>query len=259
MPVDGDDVIVTGSSDITGGLDQSAITLASFKVAEGSTAKIGSASAALTFGHISALSCGGSGQYYKIGLSAASGEDGICTAAVITLRLGVTFYASGGTWTIITVGSKGGTQAAELVVDSTAVVTTLRNVSSVVKCTVSTNGTAITTCENYGVVSCRRAITTHNSIGPDNLTLTDAATMGTYNGAARSTYNHQSSGTVTTANIRPFGSFPVIGHTKVFTVTTINVYPGAYVNFNPSGPTVTYTTTNYIGEPAGTGGGAGIP
>lgn len=254
-PVGGDSVVITGSSDITAGLTP-AIAIATWTRGDGCTAKIGSATAALTFTTITTINDSGRSSYTKLACSTS------CATANFNIAPGCSVYVSGaGTWTTVNARGTGG----DITLDSSSVVTNFRNQSPNVQASVSTSGTALTLFENSGRATCRRNVTTYTGEGGDSLSLTDAATMGTANLYRRSSYNHQSSGTITALNMHPGSSFPITGGVKPFTITDCTFWDGSYfggpipsaggtTTTSGSGVQVTFTNAPTRHSPAAGGG-----
>lgn len=213
--------------------------LVNFEVTEAYGANnIGSAASAVGFGAVTSMRIAGQGSGYYISSS------GTVDAASFEMPFGSTVVISGGTFTLTNVSG------CKLEGGASAVFTTINSIGA--EGTVATNGTGITTLTGSGkwtVTS--RNITTANCDANMRLIVTGTAAVTTVNIVGGGTFNHQSSGTVTTANVRPQGLYTVAGNpgnagTNV-TLTTANIWKGAQLIESVPGFTLTVTTRNYVG------------
>jgi hypothetical protein len=239
-PSSTDDVfLLTTSQDITLGLNQSAITLASLTISRGFGGSIGSASAPLQINVSGTLTYAGSGSYAKI--------NGTIATANIDRTGSGTFYLSGGTWTTTTVS------AGRVLVDGAAVLTTFRDISGEIG-EIPWNATAITLLENEaGVVVCKRTVTTLTNAAKATTTIEQDGT----NAPASTTVNNRgllrwnSSGTVTTGNNYPAATWDNSQTEYSYTVTTLNDWAGGSFQDTYAGGAVTVGTRNRIGKAMG--------
>lgn len=221
-PVTGDDVYVEeGSQNITLGLSQGSVNLASLRISFNGT--IGTASTPLTIGcNSGTVNITGTGSFYKI----TAGTGGI-SKIVYNPKGNSTLYIAGGTTTTLETGGIGLVE-----IDSAAVVTNIYSNGAGIN--IGYNATVVTTFVNTrSAVSSYRPITTLTT-GPGALTTT-LGTLATVNSSTvqpMGRHNHKSQGTITTSVVQPDGMADAYGNTYAFTVTNRTNYNGYNRNFD---------------------------
>jgi len=203
---------------------------------------IGSASTAVGFGTVTAMKIASRGQ--AVYLTATT-----ITAVSFEMPNGSTAVLTGGTWTTIT-----GTNV-RVEAGASAIVTNIQSNASVWD--MATNGTAITSYVGSGTLMVNsRNVTTMTLDGPTSRAVVKGASaVTTANILSGARCVHQSSGTMTTANLRGPGSTltPAGNPNATATVTTANVWTGAEIVRSVPGCTLAVTTVNFIGpESSGT-------
>lgn len=233
-------VIGEGGAVINAGITALAtINLTGFEVSPQFFGSLGSSAGAVE------IQANGSGRYVKINSPGAE--------FYITAATGITLLQSAST-VVGSVYLVGGTTAAVVLQSGTfeagasAVVTALHNLSA--NATVRDNATAITTMNALGgSTNSYRAITTANVYGAARLAVFDDEAVTTINVGGVGTYNHQSSGTITTLNLFS-GTFTPQNNRSGFTLTTANVYASPTTNFFTKWGGVSFTpgTLNTFGD-----------
>lgn len=229
VPVADDDVRITGSTNITYGLDQSSVELDDFVVAPGCSAQVGSESADLQIdmGDSNRFEFHGTGQAWINVGSAAISPIVFRTASVSNGQSGL--YLDGSAIATLTV--EGG--LVELVDGSTTTTVIVRNGGTVR----IPNGATITTLHNQGGVSCelRGASTTVNNVG-GSLVIegSDAITTLNIDGG---TVVSNTTGTITTANVDA-GELDLTQSGESRTITTLN-NRGGTTRYDPGVVTLT--------------------
>lgn len=212
----------------TSGLAQGALTPAVFTI----TPAFKSSITGLVLGNTTTATIAGTGSSYQI-------QFGAVTTLAIETPTGVSVtIPSGGT--ITTLNVSGAT------VDCQTVVTTLNNGQTGIV-DLSASGTAVTTIDNAGRVTCRRNVTTLRCQGTDSQTVTLGSvtvTTGEMNGWCN--WNHRSSGTITTLNARPKGTFSVAGAPGNPTITTLNEWGGSKLILVTPGVAASVGTRNQV-------------
>jgi len=232
-PITGDDVYVEeGSQNITLGLSNAGVNLASLRISFNGT--VGTSSTPLTIGcNSGTVVITGGGSFYKI----YAGTGGISKIQFNPKNNGI-LYLAGGTTTTLETGNNG-----LIEVDAAAVVTNIYANGSGIN--MGYNATGVTLLNNTkSVVSTYRPTTTLN-IGPSAIVVTNGtlATITTSTVQPMGRLNHKSQGTITTSIVQPDGMADAFGSTYAFTVTNSTSYVGYGRNFD-KGETSKVTFTN---------------
>ena len=253
VPVSNDDVVIaSGSRDITGSLNQSAVNLNSLKITSGYKGNIGGPGASLQINVTGAsptncqFAMGGQFIYFSGNTAAAAGCKVDSTGTGTMYITGGTLTGSGaGTGAALTCGKQGNLVLTGVTIASGDVISCGMNITSDSVLAGSgriadlTNGRFYSTASNVGTIRLR---------GQANFTTFGSAlTVGTLDVGTGSTYTHSSTGTITTANVFTGGIFMNGGYGN-FTVTTANLYTGSSYTPSVAGATGTAGTQNNIGS-----------
>lgn len=234
-PVDGDDVyVLSGTANITSSLDQSGVQLNSLTI--GFSGSIGTSGASLLIGLDTSDQAYiyGSGTI-RIAITQTSGStlnilDGFSGAC----------YLTGGTMSLIILGRNG---------SCTISAGTYTNISTA-GCALTIGGSAtvsgLLTMYSGNHLSLVSLVTVA-AYGSSTLTLSGySATMGVISMIGSSTYIHDSGGDITAMSLTPNTRAIATGTYGGFTVTAVNLWPGAGLFVDSSVP-ITITTTTKIG------------
>lgn len=230
-PSAADDVLFNvGDSNVATG-PASAIALASLKITPGYR---GSFTGPVVLDTITLLSISGSGSYYNLSAPV--------TTAYLYIPLGCTVAALGGTWTnTYASGAAGG----KLYVNGA---TLTNRYCTDIDVEDSSGGSASTIVSiTNGSYKTAKGPGTLTSDGGASITVTGTAAVTTATIGTRGTYNHQSTGTISTLNLKGYSRFPCSGCKGSFTIGQLNLYPNAFINRNPPGVTVTISGETSFG------------
>jgi hypothetical protein len=232
-PSGADDVVFnTGASSVTTG-PSSALAYATVTVTSGYSGSWGTSAVTPLFGNITgSIRIAGRGAFYKF-------STGTCPTVDIEVPSSTQVFIPVGTITTLNTSNSSNVEVA-------AAVTTWNNVSA--NCTALSNGTAITTLTTASPIMLYRSYTTANVEQGGAVTSYNAITGGTLNVRGRGAYNHQSTGTITTANLLPRGMLTARGARGAFTITTLNEWANSMADIVVPGVTVTVGTRNFIGR-----------
>jgi hypothetical protein len=230
-PVTGDDVVIKSTNqNITAGLNQTAVDLASLTITEGYTGSIGNAGSSLT------ISCSGTVTITAKGtIRLTAGSADITTLKVLAAGP-EGFFLNGGTTTTVHSGPTG-----ILNISADAVVTNYYGGG--MTAIAGASGTAFTLVEiAAGSIYSDRTAATLRLLGDGcRAVIRRAAAISTaaYVGNG-STYQHNSSGTITLIWVYSGGVATAFDATSNFTVTNSNLFVNGEL-FKEPRVTVTYT------------------